>query len=425
MKKMISILLVLALLSGLAILPSYGLTQKPVIHLTFDGNLNDSSGNGYNGSLNPAVTFESGPVGQAARFDGAEITLAGSGAIQWENGFSLSMWLKPDMDRISGAILNMKSIDPDWDFYTTVGLNNQNESIDVAFLQQVTWDLNANAEVGYGFATEWPETGYKHVVMVYDGLVFTAYEDGQHSTTLETDTEFTTGKFVGSGLDITIGGNGGNSSYHGLIDDLQLFDSVLTYADVTALYALASTSTTTASPGASSSPAATDIPAATAAPSSTPTPAATAAPGSEAVLQALPTTSRVIVDGTIVAFESYNIGGNNFFKLRDLAMALKGSAKPFEVTWNDDRNAIELLSGQPYTSVGGELAKGDGLVKKPVTNAAKIYLDGVEIALTAYNINGYNFFKLRDIGRTFNFNVVWMAEVNTIGIDTANAYQEP
>ncbi len=35
----------------------------------------------------------------------------------------------------------------------------------------------------------------------------------------------------------------------------------------------------------------------------------------------------VLVNGKSVAFEAYNIDGSNFFKLRDIAMALSGSAK--------------------------------------------------------------------------------------------------
>ena len=36
-----------------------------------------------------------------------------------------------------------------------------------------------------------------------------------------------------------------------------------------------------------------------------------------ALITANPTTSTVWVDGRIIPFEAYNIGGNNFFKLRN------------------------------------------------------------------------------------------------------------
>jgi hypothetical protein len=40
---------------------------------------------------------------------------------------------------------------------------------------------------------------------------------------------------------------------------------------------------------------------------------------------ASPTSSTVLVNGKNVAFDAYNINGNNYFKLRDLAYTLNGT----------------------------------------------------------------------------------------------------
>jgi hypothetical protein len=137
---------------------------------------------------------------------------------------------------------------------------------------------------------------------------------------------------------------------------------------------------------------------------------------------AKPTASTVLVNGINVAFDAYNINDNNYFKLRDLAFAITGSEKQFEVKWDDAKNAINLLSGDPYTVVGGEMtAKGAGN-KTPTLTSSKIYLDGKEVALTAYNIEGNNYFKLRDIGQAFDFGVDWDGAANTIVIDTSKGY---
>ena len=139
---------------------------------------------------------------------------------------------------------------------------------------------------------------------------------------------------------------------------------------------------------------------------------------------AIPTASTVLVNGEETAFDAYNINGNNFFKLRDLAYVLNGTEKQFEVGWDEENNAISLTSGEAYTEVGGEMeGKGDGnQIATPTT--AKVYLDGDEINLTAYNIGGNNYFKLRDIGQTFDFGVTWDGEKNTIVIDTSVGYTE-
>jgi len=44
--------------------------------------------------------------------------------------------------------------------------------------------------------------------------------------------------------------------------------------------------------------------------------------------------STVLINGTAIYFEAHNIDGNNYFKLRDLAKAILGTGKQFEVTWD-------------------------------------------------------------------------------------------
>lgn len=137
---------------------------------------------------------------------------------------------------------------------------------------------------------------------------------------------------------------------------------------------------------------------------------------------ATPNHSTVLVDGKEVAFDAYTINQNNYFKLRDLAQVLNGSDKEFEVTWDGEANAITMTSGQSYTSVGGELAAGDGLKKTTTLSTSTIYLDKAPVQLAAYTINGNNYFKLRDIGQALNFDVSWNGLANTIVIDTTKDY---
>lgn len=139
-------------------------------------------------------------------------------------------------------------------------------------------------------------------------------------------------------------------------------------------------------------------------------------------IAAKPTASKVLVNGKEIAFDAYEINGNNYFKLRDISSVLNGTSKQFEVSWDNEKQAINLLSSKAYTAVGGELAKGDGSNKAATSNTSKIYLDGKEISLTAYTINGNNYFKLRDLGQTFNFGVGWDGAANTVTIDTGAGY---
>lgn len=137
---------------------------------------------------------------------------------------------------------------------------------------------------------------------------------------------------------------------------------------------------------------------------------------------ATPTRSTVLVNGEKVAFDAYTINQNNYFKLRDLAKVLSGTDKQFEVTWDGTNNTINMLSGKPYTTVGGELAQGDGINKTASINTATIYLDGQPVSLLAYTINENNYFKLRDVGIALDFDVTWDGVNNTIVIDTTRSY---
>jgi hypothetical protein len=132
-----------------------------------------------------------------------------------------------------------------------------------------------------------------------------------------------------------------------------------------------------------------------------------------------------MVNGKEVAFEAYAIGDSNYFRLRDLAMAVNGTDKQFQVGWDGANNAINLTTKTAYTPVGNELSvSSNPAVKDAKPTESKISLDGKEITLTVYNIAGSNYFKLRDLGKAINFGVTWNSKLNMIGIDTSTSYTE-
>ena len=57
---------------------------------------------------------------------------------------------------------------------------------------------------------------------------------------------------------------------------------------------------------------------------------------------ATPTTAAVYIDGVRANLRAYNIGGNNFFMLRDL-----GEALGFDVGWDEEARAVLISSGTP------------------------------------------------------------------------------
>jgi len=133
---------------------------------------------------------------------------------------------------------------------------------------------------------------------------------------------------------------------------------------------------------------------------------------------ATPSAHQVMVDGELVALRAFLINDENFFMLRDIAYTLSGTPSQFEVTWDEERSAINLLTGAAYTPVGGEMQdapEGDA-VASPST--AVVYVDGTVVDLLAFNINDNNFFRLRDLGDALGFEVDWDAEAQTVLIST-------
>lgn len=137
---------------------------------------------------------------------------------------------------------------------------------------------------------------------------------------------------------------------------------------------------------------------------------------------AKPTSAKVLVNGTETSFDAYSINGNNYFKLRDIAHVLSGTERQFEVAWDSAKSAINLTPNQPYTNVGGEMTAGNAKQQTAKLSTDTVYLNGKQIKLTAYTIGGNNYFKLRDLGDTFDFSVTWDGVAQTIAIDTSAGY---
>ena len=80
------------------------------------------------------------------------------------------------------------------------------------------------------------------------------------------------------------------------------------------------------------------------------------------------------------------------------------------------QNITAMVTGMVIGAslVGGAAA---GVVAEPTWQ--KIYVDGQQVSMTAYNIAGNNYVRLRDIGQQVGFNVYWSDGVQ---IDTDAPY---
>ncbi len=137
-------------------------------------------------------------------------------------------------------------------------------------------------------------------------------------------------------------------------------------------------------------------------------------------------TQTVCLDGLKYNTVAYNIDDNNYFKLRDIAKILDGTIKTFDIKYDGATNSIDMLSFYDYTPVGGELTPGDGTERTAFSSSAFLTLDGVPIKATCYNIEGNNYFKLRDITDALDCRVEWDESTQMIWVIPARtAYDDP
>ena len=59
---------------------------------------------------------------------------------------------------------------------------------------------------------------------------------------------------------------------------------------------------------------------------------------------------------------------------------------------------------------------------KVTLSTNRILVDGKEVRLTAYNINGNNYVMLRDIGRAVGFNVYWDSNTKCVQVESKKPY---
>lgn len=111
------------------------------------------------------------------------------------------------------------------------------------------------------------------------------------------------------------------------------------------------------------------------------------------------------IDGKYSQVASYNIGGNNYFRLRDLATILVGTDAEFDVGYDDVERLITIKSETPLSGTPSLIQLNSNDIAVP--NDMTVMVDDLYVAPTAYNINGFTYFKLRDLGQILGFGVAW------------------
>lgn len=217
---------------------SGAVTQDLVAHLKFDGNLNDSSGKGNNGTAVGAPSFTAGKVGQAVKIpSGADYVTLGTPAdlnFGTDTDFSIALWSQITEFNGDPSLIGNK----DWNSGGNQGYVLATDG-DLHF----QWNL-AGAPGGrkdYDGAPGALGNGWHHVVVTFDRAGNAAtYIDGvevnsKSITADKNNVDTPADKATNIGQDGT--GTYGSAFTDADIDDVGIWRRVLTAQEVAAIYA--------------------------------------------------------------------------------------------------------------------------------------------------------------------------------------------
>jgi len=181
-----------------------------------DGNANDSSGNGYNGTAVGGPTYLAGKDGQAVRLDGVDDYIDLGNRAGWPSGAAprtISAW----------AMTN--SVEAGWRWAVAYGTDATGQAM---FLGMNTDDLYGG---GYGddlsLANFWVMGEWHHLGLTYDGATARLYADG-----IEVAAAAKTWNLVLNRAHIGQQVNDFSEFWNGAVDEVRLYKEALTAGEM-------------------------------------------------------------------------------------------------------------------------------------------------------------------------------------------------
>ena len=131
----------------------------------------------------------------------------------------------------------------------------------------------------------------------------------------------------------------------------------------------------------------------------------------EEVRKVKATTQKVRLDDKDVVIYGYNIDGENYFKLRDVAAVLKDSKVKFGVEYKD--GLVTLTKGADYKVLDTDQKEVKAESEAMLTND-KVKVGETDLTAKAFKIDGNNYYRVRDLGKALEFGVDYDEEANTV-----------
>jgi hypothetical protein len=203
-------------------------TAYPVANTAYyklDGNANDSSGNGYNGTASN-ITYAAGRFGNAAVFNGSSsgITIPSiKSQLQSGASFTISCWVNVSSSQSGEAMI----------INTAASSGTQGVNIGIrASTGLVYFQIKGNNNLNASGTTNLVGAGWKNIVLTHTTSSTILYVNGTQEASIGANTIGTIPN------DLTLGKWANLSLYYlnGSIDQVRIFNSAISAGNVTSLY---------------------------------------------------------------------------------------------------------------------------------------------------------------------------------------------
>ncbi|MDD7363074.1 MAG: DUF1343 domain-containing protein [Peptoniphilus sp.] len=129
------------------------------------------------------------------------------------------------------------------------------------------------------------------------------------------------------------------------------------------------------------------------------------------------------IDGEMTNVRGYNIGGYNYYRLRDLARVLRGKV---DFSLEGDNREIRIDRSGHYTTFQGDVAGKE----RETAHLQQMHIKAngempVDVVQDAYNIAGFNYFRLRNMEDILGITVTYDEAKNEAVVHTSDAPNAP
>ena len=249
MKKLIYIFLTIVFMSQYAVaqVPNYVPTDGLVGYWPFDGNANDASGNGNNGTVNggtngtisytfdrlgnnnAAISFESNPIWNSL---GPFIELDNTENLLVNTDFTINYFVNISNSNLTGEIINKGPDNVSGNFISVALDNNILE--------------NGVSQIGAVYDTNFPNDIWKMVTIRNNEGFWEIYIDASLTASSQIGNITNNSNVYNLGAMPSGGSNGSFWPFQGMLDDIGFWNRPLTKEEITTLYESEVLSTNTA-----------------------------------------------------------------------------------------------------------------------------------------------------------------------------------